>query len=673
MQKRQFQETMQRAGVVCCVLSAMIGVSVGTTSNAFAQQVQSVTPMDAITVTATRTAKSALEAPAAISVADREAIQRSQPQSLDDILRGMPGVQMSGGPRNTAEEPNIRGLGNDRVVVRTDGVRKNFSSGHRGRTFIDPTLLKQVSVLRGPSSLLYGSGALGGVVDMETVDASDLLRPGENLGFRTSLGYQTNNEQQHATATAFGRPTEGVDLLASVTRSASAKYVDGNGNDIPFSEDSIKSALGKASFEHEGHSIKLSAQTFHDDHVIPTSANTNGTVIANRKTLENSGSVTYGYEGFSGLLDLNATAYINGTKIREFVRANSRHDITQLDTVGLDVANTSRVNLGETIDLAVTYGFEVYEDVQEGRRNDAPRPQFPSAEQITQGYFAQAEVTVWDDLSVITGLRYDSYDQEATGQRDVSDSRLSKKLAASYQATDWLMVYGSYAEAFRAPSLTELYVSGAHFAFNQFVPNPDLKAEFAQNKEIGVALSFDEVALDRDALRIKTSVFQNDVEDYIEQTVQGGAFGTTTRANVPEARIKGVELEVAYDAPDYFGGLSATSLHSDNLATGQALGSIPEDIVSLSAGMKWPELGLTAGWRASLYMGQTDVPPTGTARPGAKTVHDVFVSYVPNDRALDGLRVDFGIDNIFDKSYQRYPSELEETGRNAKITASYQF
>lgn len=649
--------------------------AVGLAQQSWAQEASSppVTSLDAVNVTATRTEKSALEAPASISVVGREEIERAQPQALDDVLKGVPGVQMTGGPRNSAEQPTIRGFSDERVVIRTDGVRKNFQSGHRGRTFLEPTLLKQVDVLRGPSSMLYGSGALGGVINMETIDAADLLAPGETVGARTTAGYQTNNDMRRGGLTVYGRPTDGVDLLVNGVRSSSGNYTDGSGDEILFSGDSVKSGLAKAEFTREGHSLDLSLQTYRNEHDIPTAANTNGTTIAERVTREDGGSLRYGFEGADGLLDLDAAAYISDTDIREIVKTSGRHDVTALETVGLDVANTSDVTLSDSVDVAVTAGFELYRDSQVGRRNDAPRAQFPEAEQVVQGYFAQAEFTLWEDLSITPGLRFDAYDQEAQGQADAGDERLSKKLAASWRVNDALMLFGSYAEAFRAPSLTELYVSGVHFVNNRFTPNPNLKPEFAQNKEVGAALSFDSVLQAQDALRLKGAVFQNDVENLIEQSVQGGAFGTTTTTNVPEGRIRGAELEAAYEARRFFAGLAATRLRGDDLTANEPLADIPEDLVSVNGGVRWPGLGLVAGWRGSLYLGQDRVPNGADTLRGRKVIHDLFVSYEPDGPDLDGLRVDLGVDNVFDKDFQRYGSALREAGRNVKISAGFRF
>src|SRR3546814_1100075 len=111
-----------------------------------------------------------------------------------DLLRDMPGVELDGGPRITAVQPSIRGMGGERVLIRIDGARQNFESGHRGRVFLDPEVLERVDVLRGPASTLYGSGAIGGVIDFTTRDASHFLEPGETFGARVGTGYQSNGE-----------------------------------------------------------------------------------------------------------------------------------------------------------------------------------------------------------------------------------------------------------------------------------------------------------------------------------------------------------------------------------------------------------------------------------------------------------------------------------------------
>lgn len=119
-----------------------------------------------------------------MSVITTEDIEAEQPQSVDDLLQNLPNVELFSGPRRIGEEANIRGFSDERIVTTLDGARQNFSIGHQGRFFLEPDLLKQIEVYRGPNSALYGSGSLGGVIALTTKDASDFLEPGRMLGAR---------------------------------------------------------------------------------------------------------------------------------------------------------------------------------------------------------------------------------------------------------------------------------------------------------------------------------------------------------------------------------------------------------------------------------------------------------------------------------------------------------
>ncbi|HEX9782875.1 MAG TPA: TonB-dependent receptor plug domain-containing protein, partial [Opitutaceae bacterium] len=143
------------------------------------QSVQADYPkiLDTISVTATRNPIKSFEYPGMVSVIGREEIQSRQASTPDDILKFVPNVDFAGGPRRTGETPSIRGFSGPDVIVIFDGARQNFGSAHDGRFFIDPNLLKQVEVLRGSASSLYGSGGTGGVIEFRTKDATDYLAP----------------------------------------------------------------------------------------------------------------------------------------------------------------------------------------------------------------------------------------------------------------------------------------------------------------------------------------------------------------------------------------------------------------------------------------------------------------------------------------------------------------
>ncbi|MCQ8762630.1 TonB-dependent receptor plug domain-containing protein, partial [Escherichia coli] len=90
------------------------------------------------------------------------------------------------------------------VLVLVDGVRQGTDTGHLNCTFIDPARIKPVEIVGGPSALLYGSGALGGVISYDTVDAKDLLQEGQSSGFRVFGTGGTGENSQGLCARGFG-------------------------------------------------------------------------------------------------------------------------------------------------------------------------------------------------------------------------------------------------------------------------------------------------------------------------------------------------------------------------------------------------------------------------------------------------------------------------------------
>ncbi len=124
---------------------------------------------------AARDGRDLLDTSSAVTVIDGAEMDRLQPSAHGGLMGDTPGVVIQGG-RGVAQEPNIRGFQDEQVVVRVDGARQNFDLQHRGRFFVDPIMLKQVEVLRGGASTMFGSGALGGVISLDTKDASDILQ-----------------------------------------------------------------------------------------------------------------------------------------------------------------------------------------------------------------------------------------------------------------------------------------------------------------------------------------------------------------------------------------------------------------------------------------------------------------------------------------------------------------
>ncbi|MEP4562468.1 MAG: TonB-dependent receptor plug domain-containing protein, partial [Nitratireductor sp.] len=117
--------------------------------------------------------KVAIDTPQSVSVVEQEDIDQEQAATVGDVLKRIPGVNTSGSDRAFGQTFNIRGIGapesageEGRIIVTVDGATKFYEQYRMGGFFSDPELYKKVEVLRGPaSSTLYGSGALGGVIN----------------------------------------------------------------------------------------------------------------------------------------------------------------------------------------------------------------------------------------------------------------------------------------------------------------------------------------------------------------------------------------------------------------------------------------------------------------------------------------------------------------------------
>lgn len=647
-----------------------------TTDSQIAPAAETAVVLDTITVTASKVETSVIDAPASISIVDDEELDRYQPQNLGDILRSLPGVETSGGPRATAQMPSIRGLTDDRVVIRLDGARANFRSGHKGGLFLDPETLKQVEVFRGPASTMQGTGALGGVLAFETVTADDMLEDGERVGARVKTGYASVDSALTLNSMAYAKPTEGSDVLVSLSHMNSGNYETGDGLKEEYTDDNYINGLFKGSVDvGDTGNIHLMLQRYADHHILPTSPDSavgSTTVIVKRKTRQTTGVLGFDYySDSSDLIDANVNVYGMNTNIYESRLSQARLDERDLVTLGAEGSNTARFELGSS-DLAVTLGGEVFQDTQEGRRDGAPTPGlYPDADMLISGFYIDNQLDVTEALQLTAGIRYDSFDLSSASGNDRTDDAISPRFSASYRLTSWMQPYVSYAEAFNAPSLTQLYNDGIHFGNNRFVPNPNLDAEKAKTWEFGTNFKADQLFTSRDSLRAKVAVFKNEITDYIEQSVTGGFTGTTTSSNLPEAEIKGFEADVNYDTGVVFAGLAASILRGENSETGENLSNIQGDKLSLSGGYRLMDYGLELGGRATMVAKQ-DRMPDDTADRGGYTRLDLFARWDASNY-VDGLQVNAGIDNLLDQTYRTSDAIIYEPGRNFKISASMKF
>ncbi len=662
---------------------------------------------DPITVTATRNPLPAFEFPGMVSVIGRQEMLRQQPSTPDDFLKWVPNMEFVGGPRRTGEVPSIRGFSGPDVVVTLDGARQNFDSAHDGRFFIDPSLLREVEVLRGPASALYGSGGNGGVIALRTLRAEDLLGTGERAGARLSGGYQSVNEEGRGTATVFGRPGGGLDLLGSVTRRSSGEIELGDGSTLDASDDDILAALMKLGWAPGADQrLEASFQRFRNEAEEPNNAQGAGGDDRVEKDIQRDNiRLAYGYQpSDQPLVDLDLTVYHTRFEADE-LRLDDRGAgpagellRRDLDTWGLRVENRSRPLDAARHGLTLTYGAEAYRDVQDGAAGEGERDGVPDADANFAAGFVQAEWRLSEplgvlpgDLLLIPGLRFDHYATDGDlADSTVEDSALSPRLGLSYLPTDWSLLFASYSEAFRAPTFNELFLTGVHFRIpigpgvtNRFVPNPDLDPQRTRTVEAGVGLDFRSLLARGDRLTAKASHFRTWGDDFIDLSVEqpepfvdcdpfipGGCDGVTRAANVAEARLWGSEVELSYENRRARIQAGYSNLHGRNDTTNEFLGVLTPAQLTLDAALKLPEVDSVLGWRmlAADDFDKTDDP---AEERGGYAVHDFYLAWAPSGGPLAGLRLDLGVDNAFDRAYSRVFTGAPEPGRNLKAQLAY--
>lgn len=677
---------------------------------------------ETVTVYGTSNPLPVFDYPGQVTVISRDALELIQPSAISDLLRDVPGLQFSGGPRRTGETPSIRGLGRENVLVLLDGARQSFSSAHDGSFFLDPELVRTAEVVRGPASALYGSGAVGGVLAFETVNAADLLREGESFGGRLRTAYQSVNEEWLGSATVYGRSGK-LDALASLGFRQSGDIALGSGIDLP-SDDEITTGIIKLGYQFtDALSGEVAWQKFSNNAVEPN--NGQGTLGTGDATLDRDvdkdisselwrGAVRYNPS--SDLIDAKLTVYQSTTGVDEFDATVPRSTLREIETTGVSLRNTSRFLLGP-VETTLTVGGDWYEDSQTGTDSTATggiRGGVPNGSAEFAGIFIQAEAEVERPfglpgrLIVIPGIRHDSFESSSELSPDkASDEKVSPRLGASYAPVEWLRLYASYAEGFRAPSINELYLDGVHFSVphpalfnpalgrfvfvnNNFVPNADLKPESSETVEVGFGLDFRNMLTREDRFQGKLSYFESDVSDLINLTVDfaydptcfvGPNFfpctaGTTNSANIAGASLEGWEAEASYDAPLWFARATLSTIDGTDTATGEDLGTLTPDRLTLDTGVKLTSWNARIGTRIQVAdeferRALSGGSLTVAERRAGYVVLDLYGSWRP--QFAPNLRIDVGIDNILDHDYDRVFEGVSEPGRNFKIALSWQF
>lgn len=355
---------------------------------------------------------------------------------------------------------------------------------------MDPELLKSIEVLRGPASSLWGSGALGGVVAQNTKSAQDFLAPDETFGGYFKQGYETNGSRTKTSGAIYGQQ-DSIDWLLN------GSYYDSNniktGNDETLNNSASQGSSGLAKFgwqADEASRLELSARASKNNELVPSNpsaAVSSSVPLVRRKTDDQNLTLSYSLNPANNpYLDTKMQVYWNSTDYDEDRITKGQQDSTEFRTVGINLNNSSR--LGNTL---LTYGVDGFRDTIETTRDDSgqvgQRPENIDGETTVWGAFTRADIELTQTLNLDAGLRYDSFKNDSHNLNLSSDdNELSPSLGLVWQTQPWLTLSARYDQAFRAPTVEEMFSSGTHYCIppipgflpqglcNTFAVNSDL-------------------------------------------------------------------------------------------------------------------------------------------------------------------------------------------------------
>ncbi|MDY4281084.1 MAG: TonB-dependent hemoglobin/transferrin/lactoferrin family receptor [[Pasteurella] mairii] len=647
-----------------------------------------------------------------------------QVTSTADALKYLPNVDIQGGSRAIAQKPSVRGLSGNRVTQVIDGVKQNFDLEHRGSYFLPPSLMQEIELIKGPSSNIWGSSALGGVVVIRTPNALDLLKENENLGGKIKQGYQSANALSETEASIFMANSR-FDALISGFYNQANDLRTGSGNKLIDTGYQQKGGLVKLGWQiNDENRLELSHRLSQFEQTAPT----NNTVVTeftendiitkikawhrdNRATptemskFYNSLTTEFGSVSYRAkqkiidqssilnyylnpddnpYLNMQVTLYRNNTVEQEKRLSNGLKDKTKLISTGINLRNTTDLNW-----VVLTYGVDFTKDkatTERGKNATTFRPDPYQASAKNTAFYILTDFPLWNEKLIFSpSLRYDHVKTEGQS-KEYTEHHWSPAIALTWKATDWLDLSARYTNAFRMPSMQERFISGSHFGANligrninnTFLANPDLGPETAKNKEINAHFYFTNIFSEQDKVSFNATYFQNDVKDFIHLNVfksspQVLLPNVSQYQNIANARLRGIELETAYQTErlNILAGYGQTRGKDKN--TQEALSNIAADKFSFGINYALVKNKFTVGARVTHYAKQKRVPSNHGISYQGYTLTDLTASYAPLSGEWKNLRLDFAIENAFDKKYLPAFSFMEGNGRNVKLSASYQF
>lgn len=468
-----------------------------------------------VVVTATRTAQSADETLASVTVITRDEIESSQAHSLMELIQGRSvglDISRNGGP-GSSTSVYLRGSESDHVLVLVDGVRvASVTTGSFNWASIPAAQIERIEIVRGPNSTLYGSDAIGGVIQIFTRNAKSAhlnVGMGSYHTKTATVGTGGNLGEGNYSITLNHQQSEGF----STTNPSSSGYEDDND---PYRNDSITAGLSLPL----GTTAAVSLNLFHSSAV---------------NEYDDAPSLDAYIENRNSSANLTLNWQTSESWAQRFILSSSEDQAKSYDSWPSQIT-TRRSGFSWQNDVALsdaallTLGAEYQDDSGENEGN--------FREEINnRALFGQYQ---WNGrlLDLLLGLRNDkhsAYGDHSTG-----------RLALGGRIGDGRL-YTSYATAYKAPTFNELYYP--------FYGDPDIKPEESTTMEIGYRLG-----------GFQASLFKTKVTNLIQSDPITWLIG-----NIGQAALEGIEVEYGHQLGNWQLNSGFTLQKTEDLDTGDKL------------------------------------------------------------------------------------------------------
>ncbi|MFG6667152.1 ligand-gated channel protein [Halomonas sp. HNIBRBA4712] len=628
---------------------------------------QESTSLNNIVVTAAGFEQQVTNAPASISVLNREDIERGRYQDVTDALRDVPGVIITGGGAgDNGNDISIRGMPAEYTLILVDGrprrsrqSRPNGSAGFEQDWLPPLQSIERIEIVRGPMSTLYGSDAIGGVINVITRTVSDTWHG--NVQIDTTLQQDNDSGDSRQANFYAGGPLVSDIVGLEVYGRASQRDEDDIVNG--YEEKSLQSLTARLSLDaSENHDFSVEAGITEQDRRsrVGRSAQAEG---CRGECTDSFGEYTNEHVALT-----HSGSFGWGTTETFVQRESSENRSREIEITNTTAKTSAVLPLGmHMVTVGASYEKEELEDDTTNQISDLDR-----IDQDRWALFVEDEWMLTPTFAVTGGVRLDK-DEEF-------GSHVSPRLYSVWNMTPEWTLKGGVSTGFRAPALREITPGwGQVSRGGNIYGNPNLEPETSLNKEIALLYG------DDSGLNGSFTVFHNDFDDKIsrvacpiELCVDGAnQFGSdpTYRINIDEAVTQGVEASFGAPLTDAL-ALSASYTYTDSEQKsgeykGNPLTQLPKHQVSAS--LDWQIDSQLSQWTRVTYRGE-ESQPTGGRSSGSLvapsyTFVDTGLGYALNDTTT----VSAGIYNLFDEDVNYDDYGYMEDGRRLWLGLNVDF